>query len=427
MFMSKYSPYMLRNSVADSAPARSPLAMAVGVLVLCFAFNFLGRGVGDTYMVFLLPLETEFVWHRSQMTAIYSALMIVSGLAAPLGGMVFDRWGPRILYAGGLGLLGVGYFLAGKVDALWQLALCIGVLGGLGIAAIGMVPAAALISRWFERRLSTAIGLAYAGFGCGSLLLVPLAQALIDAHGWRYAYQAIGAALLVLLPVAVAMPWTTMRAGLPSRPPAAPRPSRNRGPVRAALRRRTFWLLVQVMFFTAVGMYLIIVQSVAYLVDVGFAPLQAAGAFGAAGALSVLGVSSAGWLADRFGHRRAATVSFAGTFLGIALLFAMSFRASVWLLSAYVLLFGICQGARGPLIAGLSARLFRGPGQATVYGVIFACMSVGSGIGALLSGALHDLTGGYRAGFVVAMVCVLLAATPFWTSDAILPGARPAE
>ena len=204
MFMTKYSSSMLRNSMAGPEPGRSPAAMAVGVLALCFAFNFVGRGVGDTYMVFLLPLEKEFGWHRSQMTAIYSTLMIVSGLAAPLGGMVFERWGPRVLYAGGLALLGIGYFLAGKVDALWQLALCIGVLGGLGIAAIGMVPAAALISRWFERRMSTAIGLAYAGFGCGSLLLVPLAQALIDAHGWRTAYQAIGAALLALLPIAAA-------------------------------------------------------------------------------------------------------------------------------------------------------------------------------------------------------------------------------
>jgi MFS family permease len=175
------------------------------------------------------------------------------------------------------------------------------------------------------------------------------------------------------------------------------------------------------MFFTAVGMYLIIVQSVAYLVDVGFTPLQAAGAFGTAGALSVFGVSSAGWLADRFGHKRAATASFAGTFIGISLLFALSYRAAHWLLAAYVLLFGICQGARGPLIAGLSARLFAGPGHATIYGIIFACMSVGSGIGALLAGVLHDLTGGYRAAFVLSMVCVLLAATPFWTSNALVP------
>jgi len=414
---------MVKNSVADeTTPPATPVAMAATVLVLCFAFNFVGRGVGDTYMVFLLPLEQEFGWHRSQMTSVYSALMVVSGLAAPLGGMVFERWGPRLLYASGLALLGSGYFLASQATSLWQFYVCISLLGGLGVAAIGMVPAAALISRWFERRLSTAIGVAYAGFGCGSLLIVPLAQTLIDAEGWRHAYRVIGATLLVLLPLSLALPWRTIRAGLPSLVAPHHRSAAGAGPVRAALRDRTFWRLVQVMFFTAVGMFLIIVQSVAYLVDVGYTALQAATAFGAAGALSVVGVSSSGWLADRFGHRRAATLSFVGTFLGISLLLAMSYGASLAMLVAYVLLFGICQGARGPLAAGLSARLFSGPGQATIYGVIFACMSIGSGIGSLLAGALHDLSGGYRAGFVLSMVCVLLAALPFWTSDALIIG-----
>jgi MFS family permease len=129
-------------------------------------------------------------------------------------------------------------------------------------------------------------------------------------------------------------------------------------------------------------------------------------------------------MADRFGHKHAATFSFTGTFLGICILFALSYRSTHWLLAAYVLLFGICQGARGPLVAGLSARLFAGPGQSTIYGVIFACMSIGSGIGALLSGMLHDLTGGYRAAFVLAMVCVLLAAIPFWSSNALVPSDR---
>jgi len=405
----------------------SSAGMAIGVLALCFLFNFIGRGVGDTYMVFLLPLGAEFGWLRSEMTSIYSTLMITSGLAAPLGGMVFDRWGPRVLYAGGLGLLGTGYFLAGRLHELWQFYLCIGILGGLGAAAVGMVPAAALISRWFRHRMTTALGLAYAGFGCGSLLVVPLAQTLIDDAGWRRAYEVIGAVLLVLLPLSMALPWRAIRAGLP---PSTPAPSYQplpldagaaAKPVRSALRQRSFWLLVQVMFFTAVGMYLIIVQSVVYLVDVGFTPLQAAGAFGIAGLLSVFGMSSAGWLADRFGHQRAATISFAGTAIGIVLLFAMSYRSTHWLLAAYVLLFGICQGARGPLIAGLSARLFPGPGQSTIYGVIYACMSIGSGIGAFLSGMLHDLTGGERAAFVLAIVCVLLAALPFWTSDRLVP------
>lgn len=129
----------MHKNNAERARTGSAAVLPVLVLALCFAFNFIGRGVGDTYMVFLLPLGAEFGWHRSQMTSVYSALMVVSGLASPLSGIVFERWGPRVLYAGGLALLGAGYWLAGQARTLWQFYLCIGLLGGLGASAIGMV------------------------------------------------------------------------------------------------------------------------------------------------------------------------------------------------------------------------------------------------------------------------------------------------
>jgi predicted MFS family arabinose efflux permease len=329
--------------------------------------------------------------------------------------MLFERFGPRALYAGGVACLAIGYVIASHATELWHFYVGIGLFVGLGAAAVGMVPAAALLSWWYGGRVSTAIGIAYAGFGCGSLLMVPLAQALIQLAGWRDAYRQIGFALLALGFVAACLPWRAITAPQPEPLPRTDA-ARAASPLQIAIVQRRFWLLVQVMFFTAFSMYLVIVQSVAYLVDVGFSPLQAATAFGACGMLSVIGLSSSGWVSDRFGPRNATTASFIGTTLGIAMLYALSYRASEVLLVAYVLLFGICQGARGPVVAGLSAKLFAGRGQATVYGAIYALMSLGTGAGALLSGALHDWTGGYRAGFALALASVALAASPFWTS-----------
>ena len=183
--------------------------------------------------------------------------------------------------------------------------------------------------------------------------------------------------------------------------------------------------MVQTMFFTAVGMYLVIVQSVAYLVDIGFSPMKAASAFGAAGMLSVVGVSSAGWIADHFGYKLSATASFIGTASGVALLYSLSFGPSTVLLACYVLLFGLFQGVRGPLIASLSSRLFAGPGQSAIYGVIYACMAIGSGIGALLSGVLYDATGSYSPAFMLSIGCLVIAAAPFWTSDLLRHNRTP--
>ncbi|MFO1265989.1 MAG: MFS transporter [Rubrivivax sp.] len=405
------------SAVAPDPPGRRALA----VLALCFFFNFVARGIGDTFLVFLLPLQQEFGWARAQMTSIYSVLMLVAGLASPAAGWVFERHGPRVLYAGGIGLLAAGMLIASQAGALWQLYVGLGVFGGLGSGAVGMVPAAALLTWWFSSRLSTAIGIAYAAFGCGSLVMVPLSQALIDWQGWRITYLALGAGLVGVGLLALMLPWRAI---------TAPRPPRRRAdasegaaavsPLRAAMAQPRFWLLVQVMFFTALGMYLVLPQSVAYLIDIGFTPLVGHG--GEHGQHAVdrrrLGLEL---VSDRFSHRRAATVSFIGTALGLCMLLALTYRskgpAAEWLLAGYVVLFGICQGARGPVVASLSAKLFAGHGQSTVYGAIYALMSIGTALGALLAGALHDWTGGYRVGFVFALVCIALAAAPFWLSQ----------
>jgi hypothetical protein len=54
----------------------------------------LGRGLGDTYAVFLLPLEREFGWSRSQVTGVYSLYLLVNGLTAPLVGMAPPSFSP---------------------------------------------------------------------------------------------------------------------------------------------------------------------------------------------------------------------------------------------------------------------------------------------------------------------------------------------
>jgi MFS family permease len=406
----------------------SDAKMALVVLLICFVFNMLGRGVGDTYVTFLLPLETEFGWSRSELSSVYSIYMVANGLSAPFVGMLFDRWGPRLVYLTGVGSLGLGYFLAGNLTQLWQFHLCIGVAGGIGISAIGMVPSASLISRWFPHSTSTAIGIAYAGFGAGTLVLVPFAQYLNQAIGWRDAYHVIGGSLLIGLPIVMLLPWRVIRAGYGARErhrislstvdvsspvyatPQVPKAS----PLRAALRHSGFWGLAQAFFFTSVVVYTVLVQMIAYLVSTGFTPIEAASAFGFAGILSVLGVGSAGRLADVLGPRRTATLTFICTTLGLASLLALSYFPSHWFLMSFVAFFGIAQGARGPIISGLCSKLFPGPGLATIYGVTYACMSVGAATGAMMSGFLYDWTGGYQASIIFSMLNVILAVSPFW-------------
>jgi MFS family permease len=368
--------------------------------------------------VFLLPLEREFGWTRSQVASVYSIYLLVNGSTAALVGVVFDRLGPRWVYSAGTALLGTAFFLASGVDRLWQFYLCIGVLVGLGVSLNGMVPGSALLARWYRQRLSTAIGIAFSATGVGAMLLVPLAQSLIGDYGWRSAYRVLGLVLIVLVPVVLLLPWRRFAAGSPDYHRDARRKRQGEGwTFRAASRTPVFWGLAAVFFFTAAAMFSVLVQLVVLLIDAGFPALTAASAFGVIGMLSAISVMSSGFVSDRFGYRQTVTASFVGTGGGMALLLFMTFesRYSFSLLILFVILFGFCMGTRGPIISSVSARYFSGPHVATIYGAIYSANALGAAFGSLMGGALHDLTGGYRVGLASALVFLGVAALPFWT------------
>ena len=389
---------------------------ALGVLVTVFLMNLAGRGSAETYAVFLLPLERDFGWTRSQLTSVYSVYLLVGGLLAPLVGMLFDRLGPRIAYSGGLCCLAAAFLLAGTLSRLWEFYAYIGVVVGVGVALTGMVPASVLLSRWYRARLSTAIGIAFAAMGCGALLFVPLTQSLIAQLDWRGTYRLLGFALLAVAPlIAFGVPWKTYAAGHPQVRREARGPAGDGGATLAsALRTRPYWGLSAMFFFTSMGMYTVLPQTVVYFIDAGFSPLSAATAYGITGMLSVASVSSSGLLAERFGYRQTVSVSFAGTGLGIATLFALSFASHGALLAAYVLLFGLCMGVRGPIISSICTREFAGARVATIYGTLYSTNAIGAALGSLTGGLLHDLTGGYRAGFAFALCSIILASLPMW-------------
>jgi MFS family permease len=390
--------------------------VAIVVLALAFAANMIGRGVGDAFMVFVLPLSQEFGWGRAEVSSVYSVYLVVNGVSAPLTGMLIDRWGPRVVYPLGLVLLGAACLTASHLDAIWQFQAALGVLAGMGTSMLGMVPASMLISRWFREKVSTAMGVAYAGFGTGTIALVPLAQHSIELQGWRDTYETMGFAVLALLPILLLLPWRRIApvAHRPASAPATTRVSRWQL-VKEAFRSRTYWQIATLFSFTSATTFSVSTQVVPFLVESGLTPLEAATAFGTAGLLSVFGIPASGWAGDRFGFRTTVSFSFVATFTGIVALMAFSFFPSArWLVLVWVATFGTMQGARGPIVSSLAVRNFSGPGYATIYGTLFAWMSVTGAVAGLLSGFLYDLTGGYRLGLAVSMAFVLVAVSPFW-------------
>jgi MFS family permease len=392
--------------------------MLGAVLTLAFVMNMLGRGATEAFAVFLLPVEKALGASRSEITGVYSLFMLVLGIAGPLAGFVFDRLGARASYCSGLFVLGGSLYLAGSVTAVWHYALAVGLVSGLGVSMLGMVTANALLSRWYRARLGTAIGIVYAATGFGTLMMAPLAQILIDAHGWRDAYRIIGATLIGLAALIALLPLSRMSRGSPEwqrrHATAAAAAGGGWSVVRAA-RTQPFWALFFVYVLTSLASFAVSPQAVAAMVEAGIAPLAAASAFGLCGMLSLIGNASIAPLVERFGQRSTITLSYIGTIVGILCLAALPSMPSMALVYGWLLLFGINQGTRGPIISAIAATIFSGGGVGRIYGTISLGMGFGAALGSWLSGVLHDITGGYLASFVMAASTAALGMATFWT------------
>src|ERR1700691_3831769 len=288
---------------AATAPAK-PVRTALGVLAICFALSVIGRGLGESFTVFLKPISESFGWDRADVVSVYSLSALAGGLASPLIGRLFDYSGPRSVYSLGLLLLGGAFLFAGHAQQLWQFQLSLGVCVGVGIAFIGNVPNSILLGRWFGPRLPTAMAVVYSATGAGVLILLPASQVLIDHLGWRGAYQVFGGATLLLLVPLLLLPWRLFSTGSPTLARSAAAEFVDEGwTLRSAMRHHAFWALFATFFFTAIGMYAITAQVVAYLIDAGFPPLHAATAWGFSGVVLLFGMLGTSWLDDILGRQ----------------------------------------------------------------------------------------------------------------------------
>ncbi|MEH2608522.1 MFS transporter [Bradyrhizobium sp. AZCC 1693] len=397
-----------------------PGRVALNVLALCFTLALVGRGLGESFTVFLKPISENFGWDRAQVVSVYSLTWLAGGLTAPVVGRLFDRYGPRSVYSLGLLLLGGAFLVASQAQALWQFQLSVGLAVGIGIAFIGNVPNSILLGRWFGPRLPTAMAVVYSAAGAGVLVLLPASQILIDHFGWRGAYQIFGIAALGLLAPLLLLPWRLFSTGSPHIAKKADPDFVDGGwTLASAMRHHAFWALFATFFFTAVGMYALAAQIVAYLIDAGFPPLQAATAWGFSGVVLLFGMLGVTQLDAVIGRRPSVLLSYAISIVGIILLWLLQYYPNFWLLAAFVVTFGSMIGSRGPLITATAMKIFRGERVGTIYGTISIGSGLGSGLGAWAGGLIHDWTHSYDPVIAFALVAVVLGMIPFLVVPAL--------
>src|SRR6202043_2737535 len=180
-----------------------------------------------------------------------------------------------------------------------------------------------------------------------------------DPVGWRGAYQIFGAAALFLLVPLLLLPWRLFSTGSPHLARSAAADVSDEGwTLGSAMRHHAFWALFSTFFFTAIGMYAIAPQVVAYLIDAGFPPLQAATAWGFSGVVLLFGMLGVSTLDGIIGRRPSVLISYAISIVGIGLLWLLQWSPNYWILTGFVVTFGSMIGSSGPLITATAMKIF---------------------------------------------------------------------
>lgn len=403
------------------------------VLALAFVTMIVAYSVRYAFSVVYVAILDEYGWSRAATAAAFSLNMLLYGVCAPIVGALVDKYGIRKVVPLAAVFLGLIAAANSRIGTIWQLYLFFG-MTAIGTCAMGYVAQVAMAPNWFIRRRGLAMGIISGGFGAAMAAIPPLTAYLTDIIGWRQTFLVFGIVSLAIIAPLVAL-FQRQRPsdkGLLPDGPSAPSGETARQPsydpqslvvdhkwagtewsLRNGIRSYRFWLFMLMEMFFGLYFYGLWVHQVAYLKDVGYTSLFAAGVAGMFGALYMTG-SFMAFISDRFGREPTYTFASLAVVLGIGVLALVRDASQPWMPYLYIVLFGLFGGIAGPLPVVVGADLFQGKNYGAIIGLGTGFFTAGGAIGPWVAARIFDATGNYLAALPVLALSVVASIVCLW-------------
>ena len=382
------------------------------------------------WSVFANPLGQLFGWAPPALALAFTINHGLSPVASTAGGFVQDRLGAKNgMIIGGL-MFSIGLILTGTVSQVGMLYLTYSVLAGTGGAFIYCANLGNTV-KFFPDKRGLASGLCAAGYGCGAMIVAPIASALIIKFGVLATFQILGVVFFVVIAICCTVVKKAPAGYQPAgwEPPAT---SVNKsGTVNVVwhkmIRDIVWWMVLMMMFCgTMSGLMILAHASPIGQLMYELTPMKAAFFVSVITLANALGRIGFGGVSDRIGRSNTIMVMYIVSALS---LLNLAFTHSV----AGFVVSGVGVGAvfggfMGTMPTIISER-YGLKNFGVNYGITFVGLSMAALTGPLSAAKVRVATGSYDNAFLIALgvnIAGLVFAALYRTLDKRIPNVFPA-
>lgn len=386
------------------------------IVVACMLIQAIPFGVASNiqpqFMAYILDPNSGYGFTQAGFSLIFTLGTVVSAIASPFVGSMFNKVSVKTMYLIGSILSGGGFLAFSMCKELWQFYIVAGIVQ-VGTATISSIGVPLLINGWFdELSKGKAMGLAFAGGSIGNIFLQSITAYSLTNFGISKSYFMFGALSLV-----VGIPITLLFLRMPKNDSEIVKGNKKDNvkeedkesdvsidwgySLKEVKNIKYFWILALGLFFLGMYVSVLAVQYPAYLKNFLKVDPMIVGLVGSTFAVFSLGGNLfGGVIFDKLGITKGLIVAFA--LAGTSCIALMNAGSIPMLAPIFAALKGLSVFAymMGPSL--LTGSFFGKKEFGAILGVVQIFFAVGFAAGSSLFGLLVD-----KMGYSVAWIFVL--------------------